>query len=461
MLYYLKNFKTSINMRKILILFPLFVINSLVGQGFNLGPSTGSEIGGFAIADFDKDGYNDIFGLDYYFSGEVDIYYFANNKANPVNFVKKILFRDTDLKSSINAGDYDKDGDIDVLYSRGAGFELSVFVNDGLGGFTSKALNAAGTKELRFYDLDNDGDLDIVGIDIADKILTGYINNGSQVYTKKSFVTGIKTIKQFDVADINGDKYLDIVVGYDENSGEQVLLYKNNGSNTFVKSIIQSESFDRLTDVIMSDLNKDGKVDVVGLSSDALWVWTQKDATTYEKKVIVPFIENITRDMEIADFNGDGIPDIVVTTNSKGIFWLENTSKENLTYTQKEVGGVSPGFEAVSTDLDNDGDKDIVVTNGELWWYNNNITQLPSTAVDVGSLDFNVFPNPVTNQINVTGKNDNLYFVAIYNLIGQEVLKTYLIDGKVNIQSLRSGQYIMTMHDKEGKLLGSEKIIKQ
>ncbi|MBK8574497.1 MAG: VCBS repeat-containing protein [Elusimicrobia bacterium] len=63
-------------------------------------------------------------------------------------------------------GDYDADGDVDVLVSGNA--EVRVYKNNGNGTFdpTQLTVSAAGFIEgdVTWGDYDNDGDLDVVGI---------------------------------------------------------------------------------------------------------------------------------------------------------------------------------------------------------------------------------------------------------------------------------------------------------
>ncbi|MHA1951947.1 MAG: FG-GAP repeat domain-containing protein, partial [Candidatus Thorarchaeota archaeon] len=79
-------------------------------------------------------------------------------------------------------GDFDNDGDLDVLISGNDGEGL--YENDGTGGFTdvtsAKGLSISATSGADWGDYDNDGDLDLIIANGANSIL--YTNNGAATY---------------------------------------------------------------------------------------------------------------------------------------------------------------------------------------------------------------------------------------------------------------------------------------
>src|SRR5690606_32853680 len=98
--------------------------------------------------------------------------------------------------------------------------------------------------------------------------------------------------------------------------------------------------------------------------------------------------------------------------------------------------------------------------NGSLWWYQNKITQLPSGTKNEALQTISVYPNPVSDEINIEELSDKLYFLTVINNVGQEVLKTTLDFGKANVKSLSSGQFVVLVKDVNGKILGQQIILK-
>jgi hypothetical protein len=65
---------------------------------------------------------------------------------------------------------------------------------------------------------------------------------------------------------------------------------------------------------------------------------------------------------------------------------------------------------------------------------------------DYTSLDFNYYPNPATNMLNVTAK-DNISAITLTNMMGQQVLRfaPNAIEAKLNIAHLPQGIYMMNV----------------
>jgi hypothetical protein len=78
------------------------------------------------------------------------------------------------------------------------------------------------------------------------------------------------------------------------------------------------------------------------------------------------------------------------------------------------------------------------------WSKFTNIVELPSTGIEsLINSNFNIFPNPVTDNVTITLEKDVSCIVSIYDLQGN-VLATKLIEGNItNISTtnLASGLY--------------------
>ncbi|MBC7884724.1 MAG: T9SS type A sorting domain-containing protein, partial [Saprospiraceae bacterium] len=287
-----------------------------------------------------------------------------------------------------------------------------------------------------------------------------YTNTGGLTFSSKTIYNTTKTLESIDLADFDNDGDVDVLAGLSEISNEQVVIFQNNGNGNYIRKDIQKNDFDNLTNVYAADVNIDGKMDILATSLDGVWIWENKGSLTFEKKEVDTPSDHFFIGASVADYTGEGNPDIVVGTH-KEFQWYKNTSLVDYTYEQKVINGLTGAFDIVSVDLNNDGAKDVITSNGSLWWYQNKITQLPSGLEDDIIKDYQIYPNPVFNEISIKGLHGDGFSISIYNQLGQEVMNAYLTGDKANVQSLTPGRYIMTIHDINGTVVGKESIIKQ
>ncbi len=109
-------------------------------------------------------------------------------------------------------GDFDNDGDMDVMIGTSGGSFHKLLRND-LGSFTnvsaSSGINTVSNYSIEWitHDLDNDGWLDILGAQ------TIYINNGDMTFTAQTHTPSVPIPDNGPVGDLNNDGFLDIMNG--------------------------------------------------------------------------------------------------------------------------------------------------------------------------------------------------------------------------------------------------------
>ena len=239
-------------------------------------------------------------------------------------------FRAGGTSNAVASGDVDGDGDIDIVIGNNGQNDL--LLNDGAGVFTlATATNlperASITQDVELADIDGDGDLDLVEANEDRNRLL--INDGRGRFTDESAARlplrpGLtrEVSRDADLADIDGDGDLDLYfanVPWAQNADPRDRLLINDGAGNFT-----DESASRLpgtpattTDADFADIDGDGDLDIVttrflpgGVSvlinngearfTDATALWMP---TGHPGQGV---------DLEIADFNGDGTPDVFV-----------------------------------------------------------------------------------------------------------------------------------------------------
>lgn len=343
--------------------------------------------GGVAIGDINLDGLADI-----YFSSTL-----GSNKLylNLGNF----KFRDVTEASGVNGGagiktgvsmvDINDDGLLDIFVNK-SGFKdpalrrKILYINNGNGTFTDKAAeygldDASFTIQSYFFDYDNDGDKDVFFVDHPDDFAKSMtipvtVVNGKMVYVEDTasvyvsdrlfenrggkFVDVTKKAGLIDhafglsasIADINNDGWPDIYVANDFNKPD--FLYINNRNGTFTNRLtdyIKHVSFSAMGSDI-SDINNDGLEDIY---------------------VVDMAVENPVRQKQLfaVNQNYDKFHLMVkyglyyqYPRNSLQLNNADGTFSEIANYAG--VAETEWSWAPLITDFDNDGWKDIYVTNG-------------------------------------------------------------------------------------------------
>lgn len=170
--------------------------------------------------------------------------------------------------SSVAWGDYDNDGDPDILLSGNSGVPTTlIYENKGSDNFESSSVSLDGTYDgsVDWGDYNRDGFLDILitGNSASGPITKIYTNNGDKSFTPLSI--SLPGVQASSVAwgDYNKDSYPDILLTGDTGSGKISKIYTNNRNGTF--SELTSDSFTGVdhSAVAWVDYNNDGELDII------------------------------------------------------------------------------------------------------------------------------------------------------------------------------------------------------
>ncbi len=346
--------------------------------------------GGVAAGDVNNDGWTDL--------------YFTSNVTSNALYLNEggLEFREVTEEAGVAAAqrwstgvsfvDINQDGLLDIYLCVGGpktGTPKSranrLYLNQGIGADGSPSFEEASktygladssyTKQAAFFDYDRDGDLDVYLLNTAtqarSRISLGrrlkdgqasdtdrlYRNNGDGTFTDVSEKAGIQIEGHglgVAISDINKDGWPDVYAANDFISND--LLYVNNGDGTFTNRIddyIRHQSYSSMG-VDVADVNNDAWNDIMVL--DMLPPGNQRnktmsrffDQSTFEKALQTGYEPQYVRNM----------------------LQLNNGSTPRGGLSFSEIGQLA-GVDATDwswapllADYDNDGDRDLFVSNG-------------------------------------------------------------------------------------------------
>ena len=283
-----------------------------------------------AVADYDLDG-----DLDLVLYGEDDqvAAYFLRDGKGYTDATARLPSRG--IANAVVAADVDGDGDADlVVGNSGPDF---VLINDGKGYFIDESdrlpANTDTTQDIATGDVNGDGAIDLLFGNEDGNVL--YINDGSGRFTAEYLPMrpGPEETRDADLVDVDSDGDLDIYLANvqifvpDRDLQDRLLL--NDGRGNFLDAT--SAKLPRDSEVTMSaafiDFDGDGDLDLLRGSFDTnntyeppmqiMALMNEGDGTFDHggAKGAMPIVTYANAfDMEVADFNGDGVDDVFIAS---------------------------------------------------------------------------------------------------------------------------------------------------
>lgn len=351
------------------------------------------------FTDFNNDGFVDI--IEGRNSGS--IYWYKNNGSN-IFLSPKLLNNRCFSPMRIHAEDYNFDGKKDIIATFIYDKFLALYENQGGGVFANEQviidtlIDYEASVKTSLSDIDNDNDMDyIYWGDNQIRIL----KNNSGIWDTATIDTA--SVRSFCVADINQDGFKDIVLSNYNNT----YLFLNNGSGNFPTSqILDSLSLNNYYDFIEAvDMDNDLDMDLVVATSGGEVYWAVNNGLCqFDSIHLIYSTGSNFFGLQVSDIDNDGDIDVIPYTGYN-IVWLKNDGNQNFNSSIIFEDWTYYLANIDVADLDNDSDKEIIyIYNNKLYWMENDNGVFSSPII---AEDTSIDPRPVvTGDFDMDGSTD-------------------------------------------------------
>jgi hypothetical protein len=268
--------------------------------------------------------------------------------------------------SNCKWGDYDNDGDLDILLNSSG---TVIYRNDGGSMFVD--ISVSGTYGLGaiWIDYDNDGDLDFAGTYMDEMFFMTMVkimrNDGNDVFTTIEY--NFERITSYALGDYDNDTDADILVSQ-RGADTSIVIYRNNGNFNFTQV---DPGFPDLYNGSVSFIDYDNDLDLDVLitgeisNNNLLTQLYRNDGNENFSAVNAEFKGVKNSAVQWCDYDNDSDLDVVITGLSKddlkfsGIY--RNNSNNTFTLINAKIRSVINGSVDWG-DYDVDGDNDLLIS---------------------------------------------------------------------------------------------------
>ncbi|MFC2117541.1 T9SS type A sorting domain-containing protein [Bacteroidota bacterium] len=418
------------------------------------------------IIDLDDDGDYDIVGGSQHTPSSTSkgIAWWRNEGGDPIQWTRFVVDNTYMHVMSIDVDKINDDESFDIVASSWENGTVCWWESSGdptqewtkhtiVSGWSNAHASACG-------DLDNDGKVDVVGISVANNKISVFYNDdmSTNSWDEQILTASYTGAHNATLGDINNDGNIDIIAGnfYSNKS----VWWKNSGERTsWTENVIaNSNAFGNST---LCDINLDGQLDIIGSAwyrnELSYWICDNILTNQWTKNVVSNNLGTVFKGIG-TDIDKDGDIDIVVTSQDPGMLLLyyNNNFSFRQTYIRSSFSG---GTALAVIDIDKDGDDDIIAGAsflGDLILFENVGFETGSAEIQDKNGDIRIYPNPSKGTVRIDNLDlsKQIKSINVYDITGSEVysksFKTSQKEINLDLTLLIDGVYLLNIETNSG-----------
>ena len=335
--------------------------------------------------------------------------------------------------------DFNRDGNTDIALSCSDGTNggLVIILGNGDGSFQAPTMYSTGdATSLALGDFNRDGIFDVAVTNKTQQNVTFFVGKGDGTFTQEA--TKISTsvpVHGIVVADFNKDGNDDVAYAVNtaapSSNLSDIYVALGNGDGTFQTPTtpVATQVGEFLT---VGDTNADNNSDIVsctitepggGLIGNSMFVLLGNGDGTF--KPTATYLSDIPSDPNLADVNGDGIPDIIAGGSIGVLVYIGNGDGTFQAYApgtlpsaEPVIGGFALTYAVSAGDFNNDGNADLIGTDNGSARAAVSLSQVAQNSTASALANVAVFPlGSGVHNVDASYSGDSIYIGSISSTV--------------------------------------------
>lgn len=322
-----------------------------------------------AAGDFDRDGDIDLAIASWGLSNVTDGILSILDGNGDCTFVLSDSYTIGKAAKVIIAENFNNDEYPDLAIVQDRSHNVTVFINNGDGSFQESVNYPVDLNPLSLSsgDFNRDDILDLVTTNFNGNNFSVLLGIGDGTFGTRADFSTSQGSRDVISEDINGDLYLDMIVLCSELALNinLIAVHFGNGNGSFDGAITFNIPGSYAWDMAAEDFNQDDKLDLIvtDIETNDVYMYLGNGDGTFSNGHFIGQIED-PRSVVAGDYNNDNFVDVAVSSAKNNNFTLFLGNGGGTFIKQGQSYGSEEAWNQIAADFDGDKDLDLAVTTG-------------------------------------------------------------------------------------------------